>query len=63
MLVVQSQVQQLSAPKKRVWNVFSNWFRQAKPFVGHSRQLLRKKNEGDFVAVGMVGEHDVLTRV
>ncbi|KAF2124044.1 hypothetical protein P153DRAFT_391077 [Dothidotthia symphoricarpi CBS 119687] len=63
MLVVQSQVQQIAAPKTRVWNVFTNWFRQAKPFVGHSRHLLRKKTKEDFVAIGAVGDHDVLTRV
>lgn len=63
MLVVQSQVQQIPAPKTRVWNAFTNWYRQAKPFIGHSRYLLRKKNERDFVAVGAIGEHDFLTRV
>jgi hypothetical protein len=63
MLVVQSQVQQIPVPKIRVWDAFSNWYRQARPFVGHSRDLLRKRNEGDFVAVGAIGEHDVLTRV
>jgi hypothetical protein len=60
--VVQSQVQQIPAPKRRVWDAFSNWYRQASPFVGHSRHLLLKRNEGDFVAVGAIGEHDVLTR-
>jgi len=63
MLVVQSQVQQIPVPKSRVWDAFSNWYRQARPFVGHSRHLLRKRNKGDFVAVGAIGEHDVLTRV
>jgi hypothetical protein len=63
MLVVQSHVQQISAPKRRVWDAFSNWYRQTSPFVGHSRHLLRKRNEGHFVAVGVIGEHDILTRV
>lgn len=57
---MQSQLQQLRAPEDRVWEVYSNWFRQAKPFVGHSRELL--KDDADFVTLAASGQHDVITR-
>ena len=63
MLLAQKQVQELSPPKSRVWDVFRNWFLIKRPFIGHSKGLLDNKNEGDFVSVGAVGEHDLLTRL
>lgn len=63
MLIAQKQVTELSSPKPRVWSVYSNWFRSKKPFIGVCGEMVENRNEGDFVAVGAVGEHDFLTHL
>ena len=55
-LILQSQVLRVGIPEKRVWSVFSKWFRQARPFVGHSRDLLLQPN--DFLALPSSTDRD-----
>ena len=58
-LILQSQVLRIGIPEKRVWSVFSNWFQQARPFVGHSRDLLLQPN--DFLALPSSTERDAFS--
>jgi hypothetical protein len=46
---------------RRVWETFSNWFRQKKPFVGRSGGLVVENPRSDFVATGVTGDVDMLT--
>lgn len=62
LLYMQSDVQCLSVPRRRVWEAFSGWFRQNQPFFGQSRSLVDNNPRCDFVAVGVTEDQDVLTR-
>ena len=62
MLLTQKHVQAVAAPRRRVWEAFSSWFRQNRPFFGRSRDLVDDYPQSDFVAVGVMGDQDVLTR-
>ena len=62
MLLTQKDVQCLSVPRRRVWEAFSSWFRQKQPFFGQSRGLVDNNPRSEFVAVGVTGDQDVLTR-
>ncbi|KAF2028004.1 hypothetical protein EK21DRAFT_70716, partial [Setomelanomma holmii] len=58
MLIAEKQIQDMGGPSRRVWEVFSSWFRQTKSFFGRSAKLVDDHNESEFVAIG---NQDVLT--
>jgi hypothetical protein len=61
MLLAQKQVRDMAGPSRRVWEVFSNWFRQSKPFFGRSGGLVDENPQSEFVAAGVTGDVDALT--
>jgi hypothetical protein len=62
MLLAQKQVRNIAGPSGRVWEEFSNWFRQKRPFFGLSGGLVDENAQSEFVAAGVTGDADVLTR-
>jgi hypothetical protein len=61
MLLAQKQVRDMAGPSRRVWEVFSSWFRQKRPFFGRSGGLVDDNAQSEFVAAGVTGDVDVLT--
>jgi hypothetical protein len=62
MLLAQKNVQIVAAPRRRVWEAYSGWFRQNRPFFGQSGGLVDDYPENDFATIGATGDQDVLTR-
>ncbi|OAL07678.1 hypothetical protein IQ06DRAFT_264843 [Phaeosphaeriaceae sp. SRC1lsM3a] len=62
MLLAQKQVRDIPGPNRRVWEVFSSWFRQKKPLYGKSGDLVTSNMQSEFVAAGSMGDNDLLTR-
>lgn len=61
MLIAQRQVRDMSGPSRRVLEVFSNWFRQKRPFFGKSGGLVDENPQSEFVAAGVNGDVDTVT--
>lgn len=59
--MLQKQALALEQPSERAFNVFSDWFKRNRPFVGYSRDLVQEKS--DFVSLKTHEEQDRLSKL